>query len=184
MNSEVIEKRVNPLLKRLEIMFKVDHEGATPSREEIRNNLAAMLNAKKELVIIERMRSEYGKRETRGYAKIYNSEKDLGDIEQAHIIQRNAIKTEEKPTEKVEKEVEHKPTEKKSKEIKAKPEISVEKVEKEVEPKPTEKKSKEIKAKPEALAEKVETKKEVEPKPKEKAPKEIRAKPETKSKGE
>ncbi|MDD2666826.1 MAG: hypothetical protein PHD13_05385 [Methanocellales archaeon] len=167
MNSEVIEKRLNPLLKRLEITFKVDHEGATPSREEIRNNLAAMLNAKKELVIIERMRSEYGKRETRGYAKIYNSEKDLRDIEQAHIIQRNVIKAEEKPAEKVE-------------------------TKKEVEPELKEKtpKSKEIKAKPEISAEKVETKKEVEPKPKEKTSKsnpkskEAKAKPETKSKGE
>ncbi len=163
MNSEVIEKRLNPLLKRLEIMFKVDHEGATPTREEIRSNLAATLNAKKELVIIERMRSEYGKRETRGYAKIYNSEKDLRDIEQAHIIQRNVIKTEieEKPAEKVE-------------------------TKKEVEPKPKEKISKEIKAKPEISAEKVETKKEAEHKPTEKKSKskEIKAKPETKSKGE
>ncbi|NYT00284.1 MAG: 30S ribosomal protein S24e [Methanocellales archaeon] len=140
MNIEVIEKKVNPLLKRLEIMFKVDHEGATPSREEVRKNLAAMLNEKKELVIIERMRSEYGKRETHVYAKIYKSEKLLKEIERAHIIQRNVLAEGEEKVEKVEtkKEPEQKPEEKKAKE-------KVEKVEtkKEPEQKPEEKKAKE-----------------------------------------
>ena len=95
MEIKVIEKRTNPLLKRREIRFKVSHEGATPSREEVKNKLAAMLNAKKELVIIERMRSEYGKRETHGYAKIYKSEKGAREIERAYIIQRNEEKPEE-----------------------------------------------------------------------------------------
>ena len=125
MNIEVIEKKVNPLLKRREIMFKVDHEGATPSREEVRKNLAAMLNAKKELVIVERMRSEYGKRETHGYAKIYKSEKGLKDIERAHIIQRNIpIEGEEKVKVETKKESEQKPEKKKSKEeVRAKSKI-------------------------------------------------------------
>ncbi|MDI6902451.1 MAG: 30S ribosomal protein S24e [Methanocellales archaeon] len=117
MEIKVIEKRTNPLLKRWEIRFKVSHEGATPSREEVKNKLAAMLNAKKELVIIERMRSEYGKRETYGYAKIYKSERRAREIERAHIIQRNAPKT----------EVEEKPKEKASKEdVRAKPETKSE----------------------------------------------------------
>ena len=139
MNIEVIEKKVNPLLKRREIMFKVDHEGATPSREEVRKNLAAMLNAKKELIIIERMRSEYGKRETHGYAKIYKSEKGIGEIERAHIIRRNTLTESEEKSEKVEtkKESEQKPKEKTSKE-----EVKVE-TKKESEQKPKEKTSKE-----------------------------------------
>lgn len=144
MNIEVIEKKVNPLLKRREIMFKVDHEGATPSREEVRKNLAAMINAKKELVIIDRMRSEYGKRETHGYAKIYRSEKGLKEIERAHIIRRNILTESEEKAEKVEteKEPEQKPEEKTLKE-----EVKVE-TEKEPEQKPEENKSKkEVKAK-------------------------------------
>lgn len=117
MNIEIIEKKVNPLLKRREIMFKVDHEGTTPSREEIRKNLAEMTNAKKELIIIDRMRSEYGKRETQGYAKIYRSEKGLKEIERAHIIRRNILTDSEEKAEKREnnKESEQKPKEKKSK---------------------------------------------------------------------
>lgn len=111
MEIKVIEKRTNPLLKRREIMFKVSHEGATPSREEVKNKLAAMLNAKKELVIIERMLSEYGKRETHGYAKIYKSEKHAREIERAHIIQRNAPKTEEKAEVKPAEEEMEKPEE-------------------------------------------------------------------------
>lgn len=45
------------------------------------------------------MRSQFGKRETRGYAKIYETAERLKKVETEHIIQRNekkAAKEEEK----------------------------------------------------------------------------------------
>ncbi|MDI6888368.1 MAG: 30S ribosomal protein S24e [Methanocellales archaeon] len=95
MEIKVIEKKTNPLLKRQEIWFDVHHEGPTPAREDVKNKLAAMLNAEPTLVIIERMRSEYGRRRAHGYAKLYKSKKQLDSIERAYIIQRNAPKVEE-----------------------------------------------------------------------------------------
>jgi len=92
---EIIEKKTNPLLKRQEIWFDVHHEGATPSREDVKNKLAAMLNTKPELTVVERMRSEFGRRITRGYAKLYKSKKQLDDVERAYIVQRHAPKVEE-----------------------------------------------------------------------------------------
>jgi ribosomal protein S24E len=41
----------NPLLDRKEITFNISHTGATPSRDEIKNKLVALLNSKHELVI-------------------------------------------------------------------------------------------------------------------------------------
>ena len=92
MDIKVIEERNNPLLQRREVKFSVSHNLGTPSREEIKAQIAAHLNSKPELVIIERMKSEFGKRETRGYAKIYETVERMKSVETAHIIQRNEKK--------------------------------------------------------------------------------------------
>jgi small subunit ribosomal protein S24e len=92
MDIKVIEEKKNPLLQRREVQFSVSHNLGTPSRDEIKAKIAAYLNSKPELVIIERMRSEFGKRETKGYAKIYESMERLKSTETEHIVQRNAKK--------------------------------------------------------------------------------------------
>jgi small subunit ribosomal protein S24e len=96
MEIKVLEEKSNPLLQRREIQFSVIQNLGTPSRLEIKNKLAAYLNSKPELVIIERMKQEFGKRETRGYAKIYESMDRLKNVETEHIIQRNEKKPEKK----------------------------------------------------------------------------------------
>lgn len=92
MDIKVIEEKKNPLLQRREVKFSVSHNLGTPSREEIKAKIAAYLNSKPELVIIDNMKSEFGKRETRGYAKIYETEERMKSTETEHIVQRNAKK--------------------------------------------------------------------------------------------
>ena len=92
MDIKVLEEKKNPLLQRREVKFSVSHNLGTPSRDEIKAKIAAYLNSKPELVIVERMNPEFGKRETRGYAKIYETEEYMKKTETAHIIQRNAKK--------------------------------------------------------------------------------------------
>jgi small subunit ribosomal protein S24e len=96
MDIKVLEEKNNPLLQRREIQFSITQNLGTPSRQEIKNKLAAYLNSKPELVIIERMKQEFGKRETKGYAKIYESLDRLKSVETEHIIQRNEKKPEKK----------------------------------------------------------------------------------------
>jgi small subunit ribosomal protein S24e len=96
MEIKVLEEKNNPLLQRREVQFSIIQNLGTPSRLEIKNKLAAYLNSKPELVIIERMKQEFGKRETRGYAKIYESVERLKNVETEHIIQRNEKKPEKK----------------------------------------------------------------------------------------
>jgi small subunit ribosomal protein S24e len=50
------------------------------------------MNSTPELVIIARMNSEFGKRETKGYAKIYETAERLKRVETEHIVQRNEKK--------------------------------------------------------------------------------------------
>lgn len=91
MDLQVIQENGNPLLNRREIVFKVIHEEATPSRKGVVERLAATLNSKPGLVFVDRLRTEFGKRETIGYAKIYENAERAKEIERPHIVERNTF---------------------------------------------------------------------------------------------
>ncbi|MCJ7444355.1 MAG: 30S ribosomal protein S24e [Methanotrichaceae archaeon] len=93
MNLEikVIEENNNPLLDRREIIFKVTYEDATPSRKSIIDNLSVIMNSKQGLIIVDNIKTEFGKRESIGYAKIYESADRVKEIERSHIIERNSF---------------------------------------------------------------------------------------------
>ena len=92
MEIEILSKKENPLLDRTEVQFKVIHANAeTPKRENVREKLAAALNSKKGLVVVERMNSAYGRHETKGYAKVYPSPEAIAKLENHHIMKRNNL---------------------------------------------------------------------------------------------
>ncbi len=144
METEVISKKENPLMRRTEVRFKLTHpKEGTPRREAVRDNIAKLMNVPKERVIIDHLTSEFGKVETVGYAKIYISSKDAVEIEQKYILVRNRlVKKDEKEREKVEKEVKEKEEEV---EVKKEKEVKKEEKVKEKEPEKKEKKVEEPK---------------------------------------
>lgn len=90
MELEIISKKENPLLNRIEVNFKVFHpKEKTPKRAEIRESLANFLNYKRNFVVIDNMKSQFGCPETIGYAKIYPNQKIAKKIEREHVIKRN-----------------------------------------------------------------------------------------------
>jgi len=89
MEVEITKENENQLLGRKEVFFKLQHEGASPSREEARNALIKALKCSPNLLVIDKMGTEFGKRETVGYVKVYESEERLKEIEREHIIKRN-----------------------------------------------------------------------------------------------
>ncbi|MBC2697109.1 MAG: hypothetical protein HF976_05935 [ANME-2 cluster archaeon] len=97
----------NTLLDRKEITFNISHTGATPSRDEIKNKLVAQLNSRHELVIVNKIRTEYGTQSTTGYAKIYSDVDRANEIENKYILKRNELK----PIEETEKQAEEEPAE-------------------------------------------------------------------------
>ena len=110
METEVISKKENPLMRRTEVRFKLTHpKEGTPRREAVRDNIAKLMSVPKDRVVIDHLTSEFGKVETVGYAKIYISSKDAVEIEQKYILVRNRlVKKDGKEKEKVEKEVKEK----------------------------------------------------------------------------
>ncbi len=88
----LVEKdRYNPLLKRRELHLKIVYwgEGATPTRQAVREKIAGLFNAELDRIVIDYIKPEFGKQEAKCYAKIYDSRDDLVDIEEDHIIKRN-----------------------------------------------------------------------------------------------
>jgi small subunit ribosomal protein S24e len=91
LDIQVIDEKNNPILNRREIVFKVIHDESTPTRKSVVEKLAATQNSKVGLVYVDSLKTEFGKRETIGYAKIYETAERAKQIERAHIIERNTF---------------------------------------------------------------------------------------------
>jgi len=92
MQLEVLQKKENLLLKRVEVRFKAIHKGEpTPTRDSLRAFLAKELKATKDIVVIDHQASSFGKYETLGYAKIYKSKEEAASVERKHILIRNRL---------------------------------------------------------------------------------------------
>ena len=97
MEIEIRSQHNNPLLNRTEIHFVIRHQGeGTPRRELIRSELADQLKTKKDLIIIDHMKSGFGSHETIGYAKMYSSVEKAQQGEHKYIMKRNSGGDEQK----------------------------------------------------------------------------------------
>ncbi|MFQ6107140.1 MAG: 30S ribosomal protein S24e [Thermoplasmata archaeon] len=102
METEVISRKENPFLERVEIEFRTRHpKEPTPTRDALKEEIAKVAKAKKDLVIIDKMRSDFGRPETIGYAKVYKSKDKALSVERKHILVRNGLlKAEKEPAKK------------------------------------------------------------------------------------
>lgn len=92
MEIEIIRKHDNPLLERTEIEFKVKHAGeTTPSRDSVKESLKEILKIGKETLVIDSFGGEFGKGETKGYAKVYKSLDKAKYVEDKHVLIRNKL---------------------------------------------------------------------------------------------
>ncbi len=103
MKIKIVSQEFNPLLKRKEIVFKVEHAdtGGTPPRLEVKKKLASKLKTKLELVYIRKMETKTGTMIAVGEANAYDSVEQAKLLEPEHIVVRNAPPA---PSEKAEKE--------------------------------------------------------------------------------
>ncbi|MCI4338069.1 MAG: hypothetical protein L3J72_02040 [Thermoplasmata archaeon] len=93
MEVRVLEQRQNPLLKRVELQFEVDHTGAaTPRRADVIGELAKQLKVPKERVVLESMHARFGIPQSRGEARLYASTEARDRVTREHILIRNGLK--------------------------------------------------------------------------------------------
>jgi ribosomal protein S24E len=90
---KVLEERPNPLLKRTEFRFEVEHAGAaTPKRDEVRSELARIAKVPKDRLIVERMHARFGTAKSRGEAFAYQTKEALEATVREHILVRNGLR--------------------------------------------------------------------------------------------
>ena len=91
MEIDIFEEKENKLFNRKEIKFYVDYDGeATPKVLDVKSKLVALLNTKKELIVVDNVQPHYGEPRALGYAKVYDTVDDLAYIETEHVIAKNA----------------------------------------------------------------------------------------------
>lgn len=88
MAIEIVKDEENVLLNRRDIVFKTEEIGM--SRKSAKGTLVALLDTTPELLILDRMESQYGRQDILGYARLYDNEQNLRQIEPDYMIARNA----------------------------------------------------------------------------------------------
>ena len=92
MEIQVLDRRENALLKRVEVTFKVVHKAEpTPTRDALRAELTKALKATKDVVIVDGAASTFGRSETHGYAKVYKTKEQALSVERKHVLIRNRL---------------------------------------------------------------------------------------------
>ena len=111
MEVKIISEKENPLLKRRELDFQVEHSqtGNTPPRLEIRKAVATVLKKDVGLVFVKKLETKTGTHTAFGVANVYDSVEQARLIEPEYIVQRNVPP--EKPKETPEEEAKEAPKE-------------------------------------------------------------------------
>src|SRR6059036_3852482 len=92
MQLEILQRKENPLLKRVEVTFKATHKAEpTPTRDALRAFLTKELKATKDIVVVDYQASTFGRYETVGAAKVYKSKEEALAVERKHILVRNKL---------------------------------------------------------------------------------------------
>lgn len=91
MKVRILSNKHNELLKRNEIIFTLHHEGApTPSRIEVRKELASVLKVGVDRIYIRKMESVTGAATSIGEAHLYDSPENAKAMEAKHILLRSS----------------------------------------------------------------------------------------------
>ena len=90
MDFEFARDEYNGLLKRRELEFLLTFEGATPSRRQILGKLCALQNVPEDHVVLDSLKTSFGKQDLNGYARIYEDAATLKATEPDYLIERSS----------------------------------------------------------------------------------------------
>ncbi|MEM0043328.1 MAG: hypothetical protein QXJ51_04230 [Sulfolobales archaeon] len=91
----------NELLKRLEIEARIEHVGqGTPSRQSVKEILSKIYNVNKDLIVIRRIDTSYGRGSSKILARIYRDPDTLKKYEPEHLLIRENPEKKSKEKEK------------------------------------------------------------------------------------
>ena len=96
MKIEITNQKENPLQKRTEVYFTIDHVGeSTPGRIAVAEDIAKKMKAKRDCIVVDKVESVYGIGKSKGYAKVYDSKACALSFEREYLLTRNGITKDE-----------------------------------------------------------------------------------------
>ncbi len=106
MEVEIVSDKRNQMLRRKEVVFRIEHSqaGSTPSRVEVKRAVANALKSDDSVVFLKRFETKTGTRVAFGEANVYDS------LEQAKLIEPDYIVRRSIPPEKTKDVEEKKPS--------------------------------------------------------------------------
>lgn len=103
MKIEIKNKNENKLLHRTELDGTITYEGATPTRQQVRAEVAKQLKVKEDVVVSKFIESSFGGNTASFEAFVYDTPEHLQEIETKKYIKqaekKEEPKAEEKPAE-------------------------------------------------------------------------------------
>jgi ribosomal protein S24E len=96
MDFKITKDETKPLLKRREVCARLGYDARTPSRNDVRKELAKKLNAKEELVLIKKITPQAGTQAANIEADVYDDEATMNAVELGHVLKRHGIGVEKK----------------------------------------------------------------------------------------
>lgn len=95
MEFEFIRDERNELLARRELGFVLTFEGPTPSRKEILGKLCALKNIDEQVIVLDSLKTTFGKQEILGNVRVYDDAETLNMTERDYLTKRSQVKAEE-----------------------------------------------------------------------------------------
>ena len=89
MKLEIKKERDTPLLSRKRVTLIAEYEGVTPSRMEMKKEVAKKSGAKENLVIIKHVYTRFGSNKAKIISHIYNNEDEMKRIENESLLSKH-----------------------------------------------------------------------------------------------
>ncbi len=91
MEIKVLSEKQNPMLKRREISFRVEHgqSGSTPSRQDVRRAVATILKIEENVVFLKKLQTRTGTQTAIGLVNVYETVEQAKRVEPEYIVKRN-----------------------------------------------------------------------------------------------
>ena len=101
MEIKKTSEKYNPLLKRMEVQFLVNHmESGTPKLLEVKKELASMYGVLDDTIFVTEMNTLTGTNQTRGKVEVYDNPERAKQLVPQYLQSRNAATRNQKKGEK------------------------------------------------------------------------------------
>lgn len=91
MKIEISKQRETPLLSRKRVTFTIEYEGTTPSRLDVRKELAKKLGVDESLVVIKHIYGRYGIKKSKVIANVYTNLDELKKVEDNYMLVKHGL---------------------------------------------------------------------------------------------